>query len=509
MSRFISILAPDGVVPAAEEPPEYFADLRLDQIIAMVTAGNTGAPLAPFFHAPLHDAAAISYRHDVFRDLQRREVREPIAFFLEQMRTVRERLHWSARLSHPLQQRGWLVYAAEAYCRAVETVHHALADIPLKSQGLRGFADFVTDYRGDAPFSALASDTDTVREHLRDLRYTVHVDGLHVSVDRYRAQKDYSTEVIAVFDRFVTAGAKDYRVPLTEFSDMNNVEEQILDRVAALYPDIFEELSGFCSRNADLVEPTLARFEAEAPFYLAYLDLVDRLSAGGLAFSYPHLTDDPGALTLHDVVDLALALKLGDDTTALVRNDITLRGAERILVITGPNQGGKTTFARTVGQCLYLAALGCPVAAQRAAVALPDHIFTHFEREESLTTLHGKLDDELVRIHGILARATGASVVVMNESFASTTSEDALVIGTEVLRLLIERGCIAVYVTFLDELSSLNPACVSMVGAVADDDPTRRTFRFTRRPADGRAYAAALARRYHLTYPALRERITR
>jgi DNA mismatch repair protein MutS len=140
---------------------------------------------------------------------------------------------------------------------------------------------------------------------------------------------------------------------------------------------------------------------------------------------------------------------------------------------------------------------------------LPDHVYTHFERQETLATLHGKLDDELVRIHDILCSASAASIIVMNESFSSTTVKDALLIGTEVLRHIIELNCAAVYVSFLDELADLSPACVSMVGEVAPDDPTQRTFAFTRRPADGLAYAAALADKYGLNHDVLRQRVSR
>ena len=221
------------------------------------------------------------------------------------------------------------------------------------------------------------------------------------------------------------------------------------------------------------------------------------------------MTAEPGALSAEGAFDLALAIKSVADDKPVVSNDFRLSGAERILVVTGPNQGGKTTFARTIGQCAYLASLGCPIPARQATVMLPDHIYTHFERQETLATLHGKLDDELVRIHDILDSATAASIIVMNESFSSTTVNDALLIGTEVLKRIIELNCAAVYVSFLDELADLSPACVSMVGDVAPDDPTQRTFTFTRRPADGLAYAAALADKYGLNHKALRRRVSR
>jgi DNA mismatch repair ATPase MutS len=139
---------------------------------------------------------------------------------------------------------------------------------------------------------------------------------------------------------------------------------------------------------------------------------------------------------------------------------------------------------------------------------LPDAIYTHFDRQETLSNPHGKLHEELVRIRDILSQATAASLIIMNESFTSTTVSDALQIGADIIRRIIKRDSTAIYVSFLGELARVDPACVSMVGEVAADDPTRRTFTFTRRPADGLAYAAALATKYGLTYDILRQRIT-
>ncbi len=507
MSDFISILdRTTGSTTGTDASPDCVADLHLDQIVDAVTAGH--GDVGRFFYTPLRDLSTVEYRQQVFGDLENDQTRASIQNFVDGMRAMRSRLHVAGNVWHPLQRQGWLIAAVETYCRTVAQLRDELFDLRLQSLGLRDFGDFVSRYVGSDAFNRLVTDSAAVRDQLSKVRYLVHIEGLRVHIEKFDDHPDYSCKVGQTFERFADEIGRDYRVALADYNDMNHVEEQILQRVAELYPDPFRLLDEFCRRHENFIEPTIARFEHEIQFYLSYLAFMRRFTAARLAFCHPEVTNEPGVMDVRDAFDLAFALNAVAEEKRPVTNNFYLSGSERIFVVTGPNQGGKTTFARTIGQCAYLASLGCPIPASNARLTLPDQICTHFERQEHVLTLHGKLDDELVRIHDILSRVSAASIVVMNESFSSTTVSDALLIGSEVLRRIIELGCVAVYVSFLDELSELDPACVSMVGGVAHDDPTQRTFTFTRRPADGLAYAAALADKYGLSYEVLRQRIS-
>ena len=134
-------------------------------------------------------------------------------------------------------------------------------------------------------------------------------------------------------------------------------------------------------------------------------------------------------------------------------------------------------------------------------------MFTHFERPEKIETLQGKLHDDLTRIHDILAVATPQSVIILNEIFNSTSLKDAILLGKHVMQQIMRLDALGVCVTFMDELASLGAQTVSMVATVVPEDPSQRTFKIVRKPADGLAYAMSLAERYRLTYAWIKRRI--
>jgi DNA mismatch repair protein MutS len=508
-ASFSSILfgrPPDADEAAGE--PAFFGDLHLDQIVGALLAGRERYELAAFFYQPLHDVEAVRYRHHVLLDLEQQAVLDAVRAFAQGMGRMRERLALMDKLYYARQKQRWFLDAVAVYCETIRSLADELTGLELRSAGLLGLRDYLARYTASEEFTSLAAETTARQEELSKVTYTVQIKGARVTVGRYRDEPDMSAEIERTFEKFKRGAVEDYRVKFREHAEMNHVEAQILDRVAKLYPDTFARLDEFCSRHPGYLDETIARFDREVQFYLAYLQYIEPLRAKGLAFSLPRISNRSKEEQASETFDLALAHKLLEDDRSVVCNDFQLGGPERVLVISGPNNGGKTTFARMFGQLHYLASLGLPVAGSDVRLFLPDQIFTHFEREEDIETLRGKFEDELYRIHEILEIATSDSVLIMNESFGSTTLGDALVVGSAAMRQILKLDALCVFVTFVDELASMGEGTVSMMSTVAPEDPAVRTYKVVRKPADGLAYAAAIADKYGLTYQALRRRLT-
>lgn len=510
MQALQSILSPpgSGLEPAAQEPA-CFRDLHLDQVVAALVDGREQFDLAPFFHTPLHDVEAVSWRHHVVRDLEDSAVLQTVRELCAGLERVRRRLALMDKLRHQIQRQRWMLSAAQAWCAAVAAFDDGLGGLELRSPALIALRHHVAAYRASDAFRALERETAEVEAVLEAVRYAVQISGNRVRVALSEEEPDVSEEVRETFERFRREVVKGRLVEFRDHLEANHIEAQILNRVAQLAPEPFAALSSWCERHEQFRDELIVRFDREVQFYLAYLEYIEPLKRRGLQFSLPRVSARSKEEHASQTFDLALAGKIAGGGETVVVNDFHLAGAERILVVSGPNNGGKTTFARAFGQLHHLAALGLPVPGTDARLLLPDAIHTHFEREEDLRTLRGKFEDELYRIHEIFQIATGDSVLIMNESFGSTTLNDALLVGTEVIRQISDLGAVCVFVTFVDELASLNEHTVSMMSTVDPDDPAKRTFQIVRKPADGLAYAAAVARKHGLTYEALRERVAR
>lgn len=496
---------------ASRMPADALHDLGLDQVLAALQVDDE---IAAVFCTPLRDEASVRARQEVFTDLDDAGVRDALGDLADAVRrAVAHRGESSHVRQAPLRHRLHLG-AVTAYVRSLDAAATALSGA--RSTALRSLSAHVVALTGSPGVGQLRTEAARLETAWGAVRFTMLVQGSRLVVAPFDDEPDLDADAEVVLTRIGTPvpGERDADGVRTGLlgDSLGSVDGWILDAVAAAEPELFAGLATFSAEHEQFVDRELERFALELPFYAAFHRVMTHLRTVGVPFATPEVRSSGTPLEVHDLVDLALALRFVDDGRRPIGNDLTLRVGERIMVVSGPNQGGKSTAARAIGQLLHLASIGYPVPAAAAQVPLTDRVLTLFPREERLESLAGGLGEEIIRVHRMLETTTPRSLLVMNEAFASTAADDARLLLTEVLHRIEVIGALAVCVTFLDEVAGLGGAVVSLVAEVADADPSVRTFTLTRRPADGRAYARVLAERHGLTASAIAvqfEQVTR
>ena len=205
------------------------------------------------------------------------------------------------------------------------------------------------------------------------------------------------------------------------------------------------------ARSRDHVLGYLSAMRFELAFYIGCITLDERLAAIGAGLCLP-LPTRPEERAQHakGLYDICLALTLG---RPVVGNDLEADG-KGLIVVTGANQGGKSTFLRSVGVAQLMMQGGMFVPAERYRANLCASLFTHFRREEDAAMERGKLDEELRRLSGIVDDLRENSMLLFNEPFASTNEREGSEIARRIVGALLERRVKVFFVTHLYDFAA-------------------------------------------------------
>lgn len=235
------------------------------------------------------------------------------------------------------------------------------------------------------------------------------------------------------------------------------------------------------AQSADHVSSYFTMLRAELGFYVSCLNLHGQLSARGEPVSFP----DPAPWTAPefsctDLRDASLALR----AARVVGNDVNADG-KPLVIITGANSGGKSTFLRSAGLAQLMTQCGMFVTARSLRTSVCREVFTHFIREEDAEMVSGRLDEELTRMSSIAEQFSPHSLVLFNESFAATNEREGSEIARQVVRALLEAGIRVFFVThqfdLADSFRRERPDTTLFLRAPRQPDG-RRTFRLAVAP---------------------------
>ena len=231
-------------------------------------------------------------------------------------------------------------------------------------------------------------------------------------------------------------------------------------------------VSNALAQSNDHILSFFAMLRCELAFYVGCLNLGEQLAKKREPIAFP----TPAALgerklTFRGLYDVCLTFKTD---RRVVGNDLSADGRD-FVIVTGANQGGKTTFLRSVGLAQLMMQCGMFVPAESFSANLCSQIFTHFRREEDATMKSGKLDEELNRCSAIVDRITPHALLLFNKLFASTNEREGSEIARQIASALLERRVKIVFVTHLYDFAH----------SVYDKNTATTIFLRAERQADG------------------------
>jgi hypothetical protein len=429
----------DPKAPRPTNEADLRKDLELDKVLSAMAAGDRflfDIADAALLH-PLSDPGTIRYRQDVLADcLEHPEiVRALYQLALDALEG--ERQHW-----------GWgREYPETILSRALKVIEFFVTQL----QELRAFA---ATHRRDIASDGFTRFFGMLEEELSDeyfgivrtqLERLAFKDGTLISARLGQGGKgtDYVLRLAPQLTwRDRLAGL---RRPAHSF-DIHPRDEASANALSLLRSRGINHAANALAQSADHIKSFYLALATELAFYVAALNLHEHLAQIGAVSCRPTPKDEGfPRLETEQLYDLSLAIKL---KTAIVGNNVEADG-KQLVIVTGANQGGKSTFLRGFGLAQLMMQAGLFVAANAFSADVRDQVFTHYKREEDASMESGKLDEELARMGELSKELTPSSLLLCNESFASTNEREGSEIARQVASAVTEAGVKLVFVTHL------------------------------------------------------------
>jgi hypothetical protein len=460
---------------ARELPPQaedLQQDLELDTLFRAMAEGDKfllevarAAVLAS-----MSDNTAIIYRQDILRDCLDHPavVRELYGLAIAGIEAAK--IPWRFSFSrNPGSVLSGAISVLELFLEVLKRMRQLADDHATKfrSAGFTAFFAMITENL-DADYFAL------IEQHLRELRFRGGV-----MLSARLGQENKGTDYV-LRRPHTTRGPWFKRLSLRNRSayvfQIADRDEAGARAISELRDYGIDLVAHALSQSTDHILDFFTTLRCEVGFYVGCLNLHDRLEQKSEPTCFPLVAPSGRpALSSHDLRDVCLTLT---QEGAVVGNDLDADG-KTLLMITGANQGGKSTFLRGLGVAQLMMQAGMYVTAQSYRADIRTGVFTHFKREEDRSLRSGKLDEELSRMSGIADVIDQNCMVLFNESFAATNEREGSEVARQIIRALLEAGIKVAFVTHLFDLAH---------GLYVDQSDTSLSLRAERLPDGSRSF---------------------
>lgn len=506
----------------------------------------------------------IKYRCDVFEDfLNFPKLRDDLTALLIKLKDLREieRFQKDTEASSLWQLINRL-RELDGYTDCITAIKETLEQVDIKSEGLIKLREMVSSIYDDNGFTELKADVTELFTMVRDIKSItlgVNLDSLlrpktvgvisindkaftdsgllkrFINFASNQSELNHGNDV-SVFTHFHPAnpstasfglgtGVIGAQNELTRFENSGLTgTDPMSDALKRVVTDILKRtvnnLKSTLNKYVGNSGYTFLTLMPEITFYIRFAELMDKIRAKGFTLSKAEVlkTNDRKAFA-KGIYNLKLAINAvtgENDLKAedVIKNDISFDENARIYILTGPNRGGKTTITQAVGLAFLLAQSGIYVPAESLSLSPCDNIFTHFPADENDTVDLGRLGEESKRLAEIFSSATDKSLLLLNESLATTNVSEGLYIAKDVIKAMRYLGVRCIFNTHMHDLArnleDINEGIKgeskieSMVTGVENG---RRSFKIFISPPQGVSYARDIAEKYGVTFESIKKDI--
>lgn len=546
----LSLLWPPHLSPKAQTLTPHLGDLAardlgVDKIVAAIAPERSEQSFISGILRHLStDLDVIRYRQDILADLL---AHPPFAAQLnELLPTIDELASFHNAPFFPektvLHEVSWRLGELEGLVACVRELNRAFAAAgpALHAAGWQRLRDAAATIAQDTSFQQLTQELPSLLEKLRA------VGSVTIGVNLDHLLRPHEATLVAIHtEKFKASnvlqkllgrssegwqGLAELHTSVNRHAPANpTTSDQRHAAANPLLQPLFRDLADILDKTSKPIAKALEHYTKlngqfvtslrhELHFYLGAFALLRRIQAAGLPLCRPDIlpqAERAGFVVQNYNFNLALHLLDEPDVARrVVRNEVNFGERGRVLILTGPNQGGKTTYLQAIGLTFVLAQAGLLVPGTKASLSPIDAIFTHYPVEEALEKGTGRLGDEAKRLSELFSQATRHSLILLNETFATTSAGESLYLAQDVVRVLRLMGVRAVYATHLHDLAAAaaefntmpgESQVISLVASPIESggDGHRRTYLIQPGPPLGRSYAQEIATRYGVSFEQL------
>jgi DNA mismatch repair ATPase MutS len=505
------------------------------------------------------DPKIAGYRQDVFEDIYNLpEMRDKLLELMNQIDYLKDYGTWRKNaeekpglwdLMHRLEE-------LKTFITCVESLHDCLSDSRIKSKGLKDLLSYIDTLYTDANFAQMKKDIESISVDANSIqsvtigininsRFEAESLGL-ISVNaksfkksgivsnfadavaakdklnkdaewdgdmRYEPVDSQSTEGALDKINSTLTDAINYTSVIGNKSTLSKIPDGdgtsnstfYLSNIASkMMSHLVKKLRSVLSAYSDISIVTISKLIPELTYYINFALFISKAKEKGMHFCKAEpvaAKDGVCVMNAKGFYNLKLASSLAS-ADEVVDNDLVFDKDHVVFLLTGANRGGKTTLTQAAGLLYVLAQGGIYVPADSFEYTPVDMIFTHFPADEDKTMDLGRLGEECVRFKEIFSDATSESLVLLNESFSTTSFEEGYYIAVDAVRALRLKGSRTIYNTHMHKLAE-NASEFNVSSIVMASEEGKRSYRVVEKAPEGSSYARDIAAKYGVTYEML------